>query len=703
MFHPRPIIALLACFFVAFTAFQCGKKEPYTNRLINEASLYLRQHAHNPVDWYPWGKEAMDRAKTEGKMLLISIGYASCHWCHVMEEETFSDTAVARFMNEHFVCVKVDREERPDVDDIYMTACQYASESPCGWPLNAFATHDGRPVWAGTYFPKKEWVEIIQYFSDLYRNEPQKVFQYANEITNAVSDLALALKDEAGLPLDAGELAAGAGRFKASADMELGGRKGAPKFPMPGSYAYLLAYQSMFPDSALLEQIHVTLRNIGKGGIYDHLSGGFARYSVDIFWKVPHFEKMLYDNAQLVSLYSQAYRHSPREEYARLIRQTLDFISGEMTSKEGGFYSSIDADSEGEEGAFYVWKLDEVKKALGDETLFKLAADYYQLTDSGNWEAGKNVLFAKNTPEGYAREKGLDPARIMQDLEKIRAKLLQTRSRRPHPRLDEKIITSWNALMLEAYLEAWQALGEEAYLQSAIRNAGLIREKLKSPDGGLLRSYSAGKASIPAFLDDYAMAIRAFIALYETTFDRKWLDQAHKWMEYADERFWDPEKGVYYYSSDDHDGLIARRAEIHDNVMPSSNSVMARNAFRLERFFPEEGYEERAKGLLSQVWPSISGGGDLTYFSNWSRLYLDLLKPPFEVAIVGPEAAEKRDSMQRRYLPDAVWMGSQGEGDLDLLKGKYREGKTLIFVCRNRVCQLPVEHTAQAQAQMKGK
>jgi uncharacterized protein YyaL (SSP411 family) len=695
MFVLRTFLALLAVVFFVLSSCQSGKKEKFTNRLAGESSLYLKQHAHNPVDWYPWGEEAMNRAKTEGKMLLISIGYASCHWCHVMEEETFSDTAVARFMNDNFVCVKVDREERPDVDDIYMAACQFASDSPCGWPLNAFATHDGRPIWAGTYYPKKEWVEILGYFAGLYREDPQKVFQYANELTKAVSDLAFAMKSD-GISLDPGTLSTAAEGFKAAADVQLGGKKGAPKFPMPNAYSYLLAYHFNTPDPALLQQVHTTLRNLARGGIYDHLSGGFARYSVDIFWKVPHFEKMLYDNAQLVSLYSQAYRLSPDEEYARVIRQTLDFIEREMTSEEGGFYSSIDADSEGEEGAFYVWTMEEAGKALGDEHLLKLAADFYQLTPAGNWEAGKNVLFAKNTPEAYSREKGLDPAKTAADLEQVRAKLLQARSKRSHPRLDEKVITSWNALMLEAYAEAWRALGEEVYLRRAIRNASLISEQMKAPDGGLYRT-----ASIPAFLDDYAFAIRAFIALYEVTFDRQWLDRAEQWMAYTDKHFWDGEKGVYFYSSDDHDGLVARRAEINDNVIPSSNSVMARNCFLMERFFPGKGYEEKARSLLSQAWPSVSKGGDLTYYANWSRLYLDLLKPPFEVAVVGPGAAARRDSLQRLYLPDVVWMGAEAESELDLLAGKYRPGKTLIFVCRNRVCQLPVEHTTQALSQMK--
>lgn len=696
----QKILLLSGIIFFVIACDSVGK-EKYTNRLIDENSLYLRQHAHNPVDWYPWGEEAMEKARSEGKMLLISIGYASCHWCHVMEEETFSDTSVARFMNENFVCVKVDREERPDVDNIYMTACQHASNSPCGWPLNAFATHDGKPVWAGTYFPKKEWTGILEYFADLYRNDPQKVFQYANELTQAVSDLSFALKKGEEHILHPDTLAVGVARFMAVADTELGGRKGAPKFPMPNSYSYLLAHQFLSPDSILLRQVHTTLDQISRGGIYDHLGGGFARYSVDIFWKVPHFEKMLYDNAQLISLLSQAYRLSPKKEYAQTIRHTLGFISREMTSKEGGFFSSIDADSEGEEGTFYVWTADEVRKGLNDERLADLVTDYYQLTAAGNWEAGKNVFFAKNTVAAYAAEKGLDEEQLAKDLEKARKKLFDIRAKRPHPRLDEKIITSWNALMLEAYIEAWWALGEEKYLQQAIRCAGLISGKLTAKDGTLFRTYSNGKASIPAFLDDYALAAQANISLYEATFDPKWLDQAHNLMNQADKLFWDVEKGIYYYSADDHKGLVTRRAEVQDNVMPASNSVMARNGFRMARFFPEEGFEERARAMLDQVWQDVSGSGDLTYYSNWSRLYLDFLNPPFEIAIVGPQVAAKRDSMQRTYLPNAVWMGSEQESDLDLLKGKYREGKTLIFVCRNRVCQLPVEHTTQALLQMK--
>jgi len=684
-------------------ACQSTQNEPYTNRLINERSLYLRQHAHNPVDWYPWGEEALEKARSEGKLLLISIGYASCHWCHVMEEETFSDTSVARYMNQNFVCIKVDREERPDVDDIYMTACQYASNSPCGWPLNAFATPDGRPVWAGTYFPKNEWLEILAYFADLYRTEPQKVVQYANELTQAVDDLSVFQKSGKDHPLSADTLARQVSLFMANADTELGGRKGAPKFPMPDSWSCLLAYYHFSRDPALLDLIHTTLDRLSRGGIFDHLGGGFSRYSVDIFWKVPHFEKMLYDNAQLVSLYSQAYLLSPREDYARVVRQTLDFIEREMTSPEGGFYSSQDADSEGEEGTFYVWREEEIKKALGEEALSALFLDYYQVTARGNWEKGKNVLIAKGSPEAFAAEKGLDTETVKRDLDRARKILFEHRSKRIPPRLDDKVITSWNAMMLEAYLDAWHALGDREYLEKALQNAALISKKMTAKDGSLYRTYIAGKASIPAFLDDYAFAVQAFISLYESTFDPGYLERALDWMKIADERFWDGTKGIYYYAAEDHEGLVARRAEFEDNVIPSSNSVMARNCFKMERFFPAMGFEQRARILLDGIWPLLSGNGDLTYYSNWSRLYLDFLRPPFEIAVVGPDAPVKRDSLRRVFLPNAVWMGSRAESEMDLLKGKYREGKTQIFVCRNRVCLLPVENTGDALRQLEGK
>lgn len=697
---PKTWLLLTALIMLA-GACHSSRKEPYTNRLVNERSLYLRQHAHNPVDWYPWGEEALEKARTEGKLLLISIGYASCHWCHVMEEETFSDTSVARFMNQNFICIKVDREERPDVDDIYVTACQYASNSPCGWPLNAFATPDARPVWAGTYFPKKEWVEILEYFADLYRNEPQKVVQYANELTLAVDDLSVFQKSGPGHQPSADILAKQVALFVENADTGLGGRKGAPKFPMPNSYSYLLSYYHFSRDSVLLNLIRTTLDKLHQGGIYDQLGGGFSRYSVDIFWHIPHFEKMLYDNAQLVSLYSQAYRLSPNENYAGVIRQTMDFMEREMTSPEGGFYSSQDADSEGEEGTFYVWREDEIKKALGDEALAALFLDYYQVTAQGNWEKGKNVLIAKGAIGAYAREKGLEKRALEVDLAKARKILFDIRSKRTLPRLDDKIIASWNAMMLEAYIEAWRALGERSYLEKAIRNAALISKKMTAKDGSLFRTYAGGKASIPAFLDDYAFSIQAFISLYEATFDAKYLDIALGWMQDADERFWDDEKGLYYYSAADHKGLVARRAEMEDNVIPSSNSVMAKNCFKMERFFPGRGFEEKARTLLDGIWPLLAGGDDLTYYSNWSRLYLDFLKPPFEIAIVGPGAAEKRDSLLQEFLPNAVWMGSTEESDLDLLKGKFRKGKTLIFVCRNRVCLLPVENTRDALLQLK--
>ncbi|MEM6699862.1 MAG: thioredoxin domain-containing protein, partial [Bacteroidota bacterium] len=508
----------------------------YTNALIDESSPYLLQHAHNPVNWYPWGEEALEKAKKENKLLLISVGYAACHWCHVMEHESFEDTTVANLMNKHFVSIKVDREERPDVDNVYMTACQLATNKSCGWPLNAFALPDGRPVWAGTYFPKKEWLSVLNYFTELYQKEPEKLDTYAAQLTEGIQTLEQIDWNEDALQLTDNQITNWTTIFLQGIDQKRGGRKGAPKFPMPNNYEYLLKYAYQIGDGEAKEVALTTLDNIALGGIYDQLGGGFARYSVDADWHVPHFEKMLYDNAQLVSLYSDAYLLTKNELYKEVVKEILDFISQEMMTPEGGFYSSFDADSmnpegELEEGTFYVWQKEELQNLLNED--FTLFSDYYNINSYGLWEKGNYVLIRKNDDAEILKKYSISQNDLNNKKANWKSILAEIRNKRPKPRMDDKVLTSWNGLMLKGYLDAYRVFGVEDYLETAKLNGQFLKSKVLRGDGGLNHTYKDGGSKINGYLQDYATVIDAFISLYEITLEEVWLNTANDLSNYV--------------------------------------------------------------------------------------------------------------------------------------------------------------------------
>lgn len=698
------ILLFLSLLLFGFTCNTPGGEasvEPeFTNQLIHTNSPYLLQHAHNPVDWYPWGEEALEKASVEDKMLLISIGYAACHWCHVMEHESFEDTTVARIMNEHFVSIKVDREERPDVDAIYMTACQMASNSSCGWPLNAFALPDGRPVWAGTYFPRKQWIEILEYFIQLRQDSPEKLNDYADQLTAGLQSL----EQIEPVPATGDFPAADADRPVASFldyfDNRYGGQKGIQKFPMPNNYEWLLQYGVRNESEAALEAVLLTLDNLHGGGIHDQLGGGFARYATDAKWQVPHFEKMLYDNAQLVSLYAKAFQATGREKYRSVLASTLDFIERELTDPSGGFYSSLDADSEGEEGKFYVWKQSEIDSILlPDESM--LFSTYYHTSKKGNWEQQKNILRTTDSLEIVARKLAMAPDQAAELLESARAKLLQARSERIRPGLDDKILTSWNALMLLGYTDAYRATGEEVYREAALRNGNFLSNRMVQTDGSLQRNYKDGKTAINGFLDDYAHTIRAFIALYEITFDEEWLNRARQLADYTILHFRDDTSGFFFYTSDLDPPLLVRKIELEDNVIPSSNSSLARAFLRLGHYFYGEAYLEIAKGMMSGIQERALTSESPSYFSNWNQLYLELANPLYEVAIVGTNHEALRREMQQHYLPQAIYLGGADEGQLPLLAQKLVAEETYIYVCLDRVCKLPVKDAETAVMMIK--
>jgi uncharacterized protein YyaL (SSP411 family) len=654
----------------------------YTNELINESSPYLLQHAHNPVNWHAWNEKTLQLAKDEDKPLLISIGYSACHWCHVMEHESFEDDEVARLMNGNFICIKVDREERPDVDDIYMNAVQIVSGSG-GWPLNCFALPDGRPFWGGTYFPKQKWKSLLTQITEMYKSRRDDLEKQAESITHSVNNdnLFSALEDKQEFTVkDAKKLYHG---MRSSFDLIEGGTTGSPKFPMPSRYEFLLNYYYNTNDKSVLDYVELSLRKMAFGGIYDQLGGGFARYSVDGKWKVPHFEKMLYDNAQLVSVYSHAYQLTGSELFKSVISETLEYVQREMTSQEGAFYSSLDADSNGEEGEFYVWSSQELKEVLRDDA--SLFIEYYHIDKEALWEGDNNVLLRAKTLQEFAAMKKLDAGELETSFAQMKYKLMQFRETRVRPTLDDKILTSWNALMLKAYVDAYMVLGEQKYLDAAIENAEFISSILMDENGKLCHSFKDGKKTANGFLEDYSLTINAFIQLYQSAFDEKWLNLSRQLFNYSLQHFYNKKSGIFYFTSDVDPGLIARKVDLYDQVIPSSLSVMARAANDLGWYFDENSYREISRKLLSGILPKM-----LQYpnsFTNWGSLFVELSYGKYMVAIAGKEAVKKALEINKTYLPNKLLIGSSESNDHPHLVNRYVQGETRIYVCTETACK----------------
>jgi len=666
------------------------KEHKYTNKLINESSPYLLQHAHNPVDWHPWGDEALEKAQKEDKLLLISIGYAACHWCHVMEHESFEDDSVAAVMNKYFVPIKIDREERPDIDQIYMNACHLMNQRG-GWPLNAIALPDGRPVFAGTYFPKDRWLKVLQTFIDLKNNDFARLEEQANQITEGVRNSEMVGLNTEPVENTKEDLLTVFEKWAGRIDFKKGGRAGSPKFPMPSNYLYLLKHYKATDDDKALEAITSTLDNMAFGGIYDHLGGGFARYSVDAIWKVPHFEKMTYDNGQLISLYSLAYQETKNPLYKKVVYETIEYVKREMTSPEGGFYSSLDADSEGVEGKFYVWEEAEIDSLLGDKSqTFK---DYYTVKRAAQWEH-RNILYRTQKTVDVGRKNDLSSDEVEQLVADCKKILMKERDTRIRPGLDDKILTSWNALMIKGLLDAYRVFDEQEFLDLALRNADFLTENAIQKDNRLNRNYKDGKSSINAFLDDYALLIDAFIGLYQATFEEKWLNKADDLMQYTLTHFFDEKSGMFFYTSDVDNPLIARKMEVSDNVIPASNSSIALDLFYLGTYLYKDDYKLKAKQMFKNVKSNVVKNGP--FYSNWAILMYYLVNEPYEVAIVGEDWKEIRKELDQNYLPNVLFLGGANEGSLELLKDKKMDGQTTIYVCQNRVCKFPVTEAAKA-------
>lgn len=668
------------------------------NRLANSTSPYLLQHANNPVNWYPWGKEALDKAKTENKLILVSIGYSACHWCHVMEHESFEDEAVAAVMNEFFVCIKVDREERPDVDQIYMSAVQLMSGRG-GWPLNCICLPDQRPIYGGTYFRKNDWTSLLFNLADFYKQKPEEAEEYAVRLTEGIQNYESVQFVEEHPEYTQADLQVIGDNWKRYFDQYEGGTGNAPKFPMPNNWLLLMRYAHLMKDEEIAAQVKLTLHKMAFGGIYDHIGGGFARYSVDGRWHVPHFEKMLYDNAQLIGLYSEAYTWSPDALYEQIVEEIITFSTRELASPELGFYSALDADSEGVEGKFYIFTKREIEEILGEDAA-ELFCIYYHITDDGNWEEEhSNVLFRRESDEDLAEQLGLGVDDLLSEIKASRKKVFEVRRHRVRPGLDNKILASWNGLMLKGLCQAYRAFNNPKYLELALQNAGFISASLISQNSRISRVYNvntAGETPV-AFLDDYANIIDGFIALYEVTFDEQWLQQAKKLTDTAIAHYYDEINGIFFYTADDDEQLIARKSEIMDGVTPASNSAMAINLKKLGLLFDHEGYAAVSAQLLRNIMPQLAKYG--TAYSNWSLLLLDEVFGIYEIAITGNETETVRKEIENNYIPNKIILGGK-KGSLPLLQDKFGQS-TQIFICKDKTCGLPANNTADALKQIE--
>ena len=663
----------------------------HTNQLIHETSPYLLQHAHNPVNWLPFCPDAFNEAERLNKPLLISIGYSSCHWCHVMEHESFENEDIAKLMNDLFVCVKVDREERPDVDHVFMDAVQQVHGSG-GWPLNCFALPDGRPFWGGTYFRPEQWTQLLKNVNDLFQNRYADLEHQATELSEGVASQNYLLNEEPGNNAGSVDFESLLDKITRAFDMEKGGMRGAPKFPMPVIFQMMLQYSNKRKDDHALEMAELTLQKMACGGIYDQAGGGFARYSTDSDWKVPHFEKMLYDNAQLVSLYSNAYLVTGKAIYKEVIEQTIEFVDRELTAPEGVFYSALDADSEGEEGLFYTWTAEQFTEALGHYS--DLGGEYYGIDKDGLWEHGRNILLRPDSDDLFAQQHFLSAGELASLTGYCRAQLLKVRSARLRPALDDKMLVSWNSLMISAMVDASVALGRDEYLQSAMKAARFIINHLKRPDNGLFHTWKADKSHINAFLDDYAFACESFLKLYSITTDEHWLQEAEALADYVVENFYDSHSGFFWYSENEDKQVFARKIEIYDGVVPSGNSAIAHVLNALGIFLHNLDYTEKVRQMLSAMENRFTRFP--AAYANWASLDLSGVHEQYVIAVVGSDSVAIIRKLMVENKSGALIFGSRAESNLPYFANRFVEGKTLIYICSGTFCMAPVETVEEA-------
>ena len=654
------------------------------NELSKESSPYLLQHANNPVHWKAWTDINLAKAQEQNKLIIVSIGYSACHWCHVMEHESFEDLEVAQTMNSDFINIKVDREERPDIDAVYMKAVQIMT-SRGGWPLNVVCLPDGRPIWGGTYFAKAEWTDSLVQLNALYHNNPEKIFEYAQKLHQGIEAISLIKIAEDKTEIPQNFLAPLIDKWKRSFDLDFGGYARAPKFMMPNNYEFLLRYAHQKEDAELLDFVNLTLTKMAFGGLFDTIEGGFSRYSVDLKWHIPHFEKMLYDNAQLISLYSQAYRKTKNSLYKEVIEKTFKFLEKNLLAENGGFYCALDADSLNEkgkleEGAFYSWKISELTELIGED--FALFAKVFNINPFGYWEHDNYVLIQTQDLESLAFAEGIRIEEIQNKKQVWENTLLQARNNRPKPRLDNKILTSWNGLMLTACLDAYRAFGESHYLQLAENNANFILENALNSDNSLMHTFQNDKSTITGYLEDYCFVIEGFINFYQCTSDEKYLQKARQLTDYCFDHFYD-DNGFFRFTSDTDSALIAPHYEIEDNVIPASNSVMAKNLFALGNYFENSKYLEVCKKMTFSV---ISNVDYPSAYSNWLSVFLNFDSNFKEVALTGTDSQEKAKEINALYFPAVLLAFAEGNSAIPLLNGKFQPNKNLFYICQNKSC-----------------
>jgi uncharacterized protein len=690
----------------------------HVNRLAAENSPYLLQHARNPVDWFPWGDEALAKAKEEDKAIFLSIGYSACHWCHVMAHESFEDEEIAAFLNEHFVSIKVDREERPDLDAIYMSAVAAMTGSG-GWPMTVFLTPHLEPFYGGTYFPPRDhygrpgFLTLLKGVARAWREQRDEILENANGLTEHLGAV-LTASAESPTPLHPDLISGAARQLGQAFDETHGGWSAAPKFPSPAAIGLLLREYTRTGEKHLLHMAVFTLDKMAMGGLFDHLGGGFHRYSVEEKWLVPHFEKMLYDNAQLAEACTMAWQLTGEARHRRTAEQTLDYVLRVMRDPAGGFYSSEDADSEGGEGMFYLWKRAEIIGILGEED-GALFTEFYNVREDGNFPShepyhkNRNILHATMTEAAFAAEKELEPEAYSTKLADMRARLLAVREKRSRPGLDDKVLTAWNALMIRAFARAAQAFGEERYRDAAVNAAAFLRSEL-CPEGVLLRTWRAGNAGLPGYLDDYAFAVNAFIDLYETTFAWHWLEAALELAERMIRRFHDEDRGGFFATTEDHGPLIVRTRPMQDSAEPSGNSMAALGLLRLHAFFGDTLFEEKARKALENaaaMMERVPQG-----FLTMLRALDFLVHPVTEIVFSGAADSAALPEMLRaahtRFLPNRILALAGEEAEekhlaarIPLFKSRVStEKETVVHVCRDGACRQPARSAQELAAEL---
>src|SRR5918992_11331 len=690
------------------------------NRLSRETSPYLLQHAYNPVDWYPWGEEALQKAKDADKPIFLSIGYSACHWCHVMAHESFEDNEIAKIMNENFINIKVDREERPDLDDIYQRACHLATGTG-GWPLSIFLTPDQKPFYVGTYFPKDGsshynmpgFRNILLQLADAYKNKKDEIQAASSEFTHALSQTAMDLVVRAEITektkLERSILDEAAVGLLQIGDRIYGGFGHAPKFPNASNLMFLLRYYDISAINRFRDFVIFTADKMAEGGIHDHLGGGFARYATDQKWLVPHFEKMLYDNALLSQMYAELYQITKAEPYMHVIRKTLDYVIREMTHPDGGLYSAQDADSEGEEGKFYVWKKDEIESVIDDENVTNIFCEHYGVTQGGNFE-GKNILNVRVPMITLAKKYNKTPEQIAQILRDASTKLFAAREERVKPGRDEKILTSWNGLMISGFARGYSVSGDTKYLQAAKNAIKFIENKLASNDGRLKRTFKGGQSKLNAYLEDYAFYVGGLLDLFAANSKQEYLDKSIKYTDFMLQHFWDDKEGNLFFTSDDHEQLISRTKNFYDLAMPSGNSMAASNLLRLHYYTQNDSYLEKAVRIMKASSTSAAEN-PFGFGQMLNSIYL-YVKKPVEVTVIVTDKGSNTDNsslvawLNRQFLPGSI-IAIVHPSELAKLqyypffKGREAEGgRETAFVCKDFTCSLPIRSIEELERQL---